>query len=111
MAPLVRTGGSRHTGLAAPPHRNIHKEAEKISTRPIYDVVIADSVFQYFQSPEYDMSVLKKMWDKAKKIIVITELHDQSMKEQHLNYRRQCVENYDERYRGWIKHFTQKKCS
>lgn len=74
-------------------------------------MVIADSVFQYFQSPEYGMSVLKKMWDKAKKIIVITELHDQSMKEQHLNYKRQCVENYDERYRGWIKHFTQKKCS
>ena len=23
MAPLVRTGGSRHTGLAALPHRNI----------------------------------------------------------------------------------------
>lgn len=26
MAPLVRTGGSRHTGLAALPHRNIHCE-------------------------------------------------------------------------------------
>ena len=26
MAPLVRTGGSRHTGLAALPHRNIHSE-------------------------------------------------------------------------------------
>ena len=25
MAPLVRTGGSRHTGLAAPPHRNIQR--------------------------------------------------------------------------------------
>lgn len=25
MAPLVRTGGSRHTGLAALPHRNIHR--------------------------------------------------------------------------------------
>ena len=25
MAPLVRTGGSRHTGLAALPHRNIHE--------------------------------------------------------------------------------------
>ena len=24
MAPLVRTGDSRHTGLAALPHRNIH---------------------------------------------------------------------------------------
>ena len=27
MAPLVRTGGSRHTGLAALPHRNIHQKA------------------------------------------------------------------------------------
>ena len=26
MAPLVRTGGSRHTGLAAPPHRNIQDD-------------------------------------------------------------------------------------
>ena len=26
VAPLVRTGGSRHTGLAAPPHRNIQLE-------------------------------------------------------------------------------------
>ena len=26
MAPLVRTGGSRHTGLAALPHRNIQVE-------------------------------------------------------------------------------------
>ena len=25
MAPLVRTGGSRHTGLAALPHRNIQR--------------------------------------------------------------------------------------
>ena len=25
VAPLVRTGGSRHTGLAALPYRNIHK--------------------------------------------------------------------------------------
>ena len=31
MAPLVRTGGSRHTGLAAPPHRNIHMWDEKNS--------------------------------------------------------------------------------
>ena len=28
MAPLVRTGGSRHTGLAALPHRNIQWEKE-----------------------------------------------------------------------------------
>ena len=28
MAPLVRTGGSRHTGLAALPHRNIQLKRE-----------------------------------------------------------------------------------
>ena len=27
MAPLVRTGGSRHTGLAALPHRNIQRKS------------------------------------------------------------------------------------
>ena len=30
MAPLVRTGGSRHTGLAAPPHRNIHMDEKAV---------------------------------------------------------------------------------
>ena len=29
VAPLVRTGGSRHTGLAALPYRNIHREFYK----------------------------------------------------------------------------------
>ena len=37
MAPLVRTGGSRHTGLAALPHRNIQinykKEVKKDSKK------------------------------------------------------------------------------
>ena len=32
VAPLVRTGGSRHTGLAALPHRNI----QSASLRSIY---------------------------------------------------------------------------
>ena len=42
VAPLVRTGGSRHTGLAAPPHRNIHlqwprtgEEAKQISDQQL----------------------------------------------------------------------------
>lgn len=30
VAPLVRTGGSRHTGLAALPHRNIHYEYQAL---------------------------------------------------------------------------------
>ena len=69
---------------------------------------MADSVFQYFQDTEYGMHVLEKMWKKAKKMVVITEIHDESMKEEHLNYRRQCVENYDEKYKGLDKTFYTK---
>ena len=52
MAPLVRTGGSRHTGLAALPHRNI-QAADQIPAanyghlevpRPKQDVVPIDIV-------------------------------------------------------------------
>ena len=33
VAPLVRTGGSRHTGLAALPHRNIHRKRDELLTQ------------------------------------------------------------------------------
>ena len=60
MAPLVRTGGSRHTGLAAPPHRNIqvkvletkdnwfgvtYKE-DKAAVVESFKKLIADGVYQ-----------------------------------------------------------------
>ena len=84
-------------------------EADRVFTEPKYDLVLADSVFQYFQDAEYGMRVLEKMWKKAKKIVVITEIHDEKMKEEHLNYRRQCVEDYDEKYKGLDKTFYTKE--
>lgn len=81
------------------------EEADQIAEEPMYDIVLADSVFQYFQSADYGMNVLEKMWKKAKKAVVITEIHDEETKEEHLQYRRQCVENYDEKYRGLDKTF------
>ena len=38
MAPLVRTGGSRHTGLAALPHRNIHQKKCNKANEKIQDL-------------------------------------------------------------------------
>ena len=84
-------------------------EADQIAEEPVYDVILSDSVFQYFQSPEYGMRVVEKMWNKAKKMVVITEIHDEEMKEEHLNHRRQCVENYDEKYKGLDKTFYTKE--
>ena len=36
VAPLVRTGGSRHTGLAALPHRNIQSQKKMSADVPKY---------------------------------------------------------------------------
>ena len=45
MAPLVRTGGSRHTGLAALPHRNIQMKYEYMKE--------SEQMLQYFQFPKF----------------------------------------------------------
>lgn len=84
-------------------------EALQIESEDKYDVVLSDSVFQYFQSPEYGMKVLEKMYDKAKKMIVVTEIHDMELFEEHMEYRRSCVENYDEKYKGLEKTFYKKQ--
>lgn len=80
-------------------------EAVNIAESPKYDVVMSDSVFQYFQDADYGMKVLEKMWAKAEKMVVITEVHDLAKKEEHLAHRRACVENYDEKYAGLDKTF------
>ena len=85
------------------------EEAICATTEPKYEVVLADSVFQYFQDEEYGKQVLGKMWEKADKMVIITEIHDQDKKEEHLNYRRQCVENYDEKYAGLDKTFYRRE--
>lgn len=39
VAPLVRTGGSRHTGLAALPHRNIQNRVRKQKTGSLIELL------------------------------------------------------------------------
>lgn len=80
-------------------------EALEVSVEEKYDLVLADSVFQYFQDAEYGMQVLDRMYQKAGKLVVITEIHDENRKEEHMKYRRASVENYDEKYRGLDKTF------
>lgn len=84
-------------------------EAVKIDTKNKYDVLLSDSVFQYFQTKEYGYEVLEKMYDKANKMVVITEIHDIELYEEHMQYRKSCVENYEERYKGLEKTFYDKQ--
>ena len=60
------------------------EEAINIDTDNKYDIVLSDSVFQYFQTPEYGIDVLEKMYNKANKCVVITEVHDIDKMNEHL---------------------------
>lgn len=87
----------------------ICEEALNLPKCPKVDVVLADSVFQYFGDVNYGMKVLEGMWEKAEKMVVLTEMHDQDKMEAHMAYRRQCVENYDAKYEGLNKTFYKRE--
>lgn len=51
VAPLVRTGGSRHTGLAALPHRNIQKSLKTMWTQSEIWIFHHKSPFAHRNTP------------------------------------------------------------
>ena len=84
-------------------------EAINMETKPEYEVLLSDSAFQYFADQDYGVEVLKKMMKKAQKAVIITEIHDLAKKEEHLEYRRSKVENYDKVYEGLDKTYYDRK--
>ena len=57
MAPLVRTGGSRHTGLAALPHRNIQMARTRKTSK--------EALEEKIKKAEADVIAAKKKYDQA----------------------------------------------
>lgn len=97
-------------------------EAIEIDEIVKYDILISDSVFQYFPSLKYATEVLHKMCNKASKIVFLGELHDKNLEEKWLENRRKSIKNYDELYKGlnrvfvtreWVKNIAEshgRKC-
>ena len=78
MAPLVRTGGSRHTGLAAPPHRNIqHMTGVKtrLSAQQFYAACLESKL------SEYDFEIDNKGKVQQKLMVLPYLAKNQSMHE------------------------------
>ena len=71
------------------------EEALRVPTEPRYDVVLADSVFQYFNDADYGQKVLERMWAKAGEDGCCHRSARSGEKDEHMAYRRKCVENYD----------------
>lgn len=83
--------------------------AEDMDTETKYDLVMADSVFQYFGSLEYAADVLNKMIRKSDKAVYISEIHNVDLRDEWLEYRRKSMEDYDRVYEGLDKLFFNKE--
>ncbi len=93
-------------------------EAIDITTDDHYDVVMSESVFQYFDSYEYAEEVLCKMIEKADKLVYIGEVCDLQYEEEQISARREKIPDYDELYKGlgrrfysrdWFKRIAEEK--
>lgn len=83
-------------------------EAINISVIDQYDVVFSDSVFAYFPSEQYGLSVLEKMYEKARKAVIVTEIFDKFLQDECERHRREIIPDYDEKYAGLGKTFYDK---
>lgn len=83
-------------------------EAINIPTNLMYDSILSNSVFSYFNNLEYAQNVLEKMLEKCRYSIGILDIHDIEKKNDFINYRSKTVENYKELYSGLDKLFYSK---
>lgn len=82
--------------------------AADVPTDRRYDAVFSNSVFSYFDDTVYAECVLEKMCRKAKNAVGLLDIHDIEKKEAFTLYRRQIVEDYDNRYKNLPKLFYSK---
>lgn len=91
-----------HAGKAMPEGDFSHGEAAALQLSPVYDVVLANSVFHYFPDLAYAEKVLQRMLDKAGRAIAVLEVPDLARREEAERIRRDILSpaEYEEKYRG-----------
>ena len=85
------------------------EEAARLSIDPIYDSALANSVFSYFEDEEYALSVLEKMYQKARYSIGIIDIFDKERRKEYIAWRKENIADYEERYRNLPKFFYTKQ--
>lgn len=77
-------------------------EAINIDTEEKFDVIISNSVFHYFPNLYYAENVVKKMLDKAKRVVAILEVPNLDIIEESEKIRRGSLPagEYEDRYVG-----------
>lgn len=110
------TGGADYSSSLIAVAKNVLKtkdilqvNAIDIPTDTLYDAVFSNSFFSYFDSLEYAMNTLEKMYEKSKNAIGVIDIHDVEKKDEFIQYRRQIIKDYDNRYKNLPKLFYPKK--
>ncbi|UJF33219.1 class I SAM-dependent methyltransferase [Paenibacillus hexagrammi] len=77
-------------------------EAIQVEVALTYDMVISNSVFQYFPDFAYAEEVLNRMWEKSNKKIGLFDLNDLARKDEALEIRRGSLDQgeYEKKYNG-----------
>jgi len=85
-------------------------DANKVDTEERFDVVLSNSVFQYFRNYSYAKEVIERMILKARKTIAILEIPDLAKKEQSESARRAALPEgeYEKEYTG-LEHLYYEK--
>lgn len=84
-------------------------EAKNLAIEPKYDLVFSKGCFCYFESEDYAEQVMKLMVEKTNFSIGILDLFDVEKEAEFLAYRREHIENYDEKYKGLGKLFVSRE--
>ena len=84
-------------------------EAKAIDIIPEYDLVMSESVFQYFESLEYAEAVMRKMIKKSRYITYIGEIHDKEHERELMEYRKKTIKDYEKEYEGLSKLFISRE--
>lgn len=80
-------------------------EADKITSDIKYNITFSNSAFEYFSDENYAWRVLERMNEKTKNVMGILEVHDIELKEEFISYRKETIENYEQKYKDLNKLF------
>jgi len=77
-------------------------EARDVDTIEKYDVVVSNTVFQYFSDLGYAREVLTRMLDKAERVVAVLDVSDRALREEFEEARRGALPKgeYEKKYEG-----------